>query len=82
MIISTIKSSYIILLPHFKMNTVKVEPRKYTKESMSTQVTIPAAKGGVETTYPFQWLVHKPQSHAVMPFETNQASRDGNKDRK
>jgi len=64
------------------MNTVKVEPRKYTKESMSTQVTIPAAKGGVETTYPFQWLVHKPQSHAVMPFEANQSSRYGNKDRK
>jgi hypothetical protein len=64
------------------MNTIKVEPKKYSKETMSTQVTIPAAKGGVETSYPFQWLVFKPQSHAVMPFETNQASRDGNKDRK
>lgn len=64
------------------MNTIKVEPKKYTKEAMSTQVTIPVAKGGVETTYPFQWLLHKPQSHAVMPIEINRASRDGNTDRK
>lgn len=60
------------------MNTTVVQPKQYIKETMQTTVTIPAAKGGVETTYPFQWLLFKPQNHAVTPFETNQASRDGN----
>lgn len=52
-----------------------VQPKKYDKKTMSTEVTVPAVKGGVETSYPFQWLVFKPQAHAVAPFETNQQSR-------
>ena len=55
-----------------------VQPKKYDKKEMSTQVNIPAAKGGVETSYPFQWLVFKPQAHAVEPFEMNMASRGEN----
>jgi hypothetical protein len=42
---------------------------------MQTDVKIPPAKGGMETTYPFQWMLYKPQAHAVTPFETNQQSR-------
>jgi hypothetical protein len=32
----------------------------------------------VETSYPFQWLLFKPQLHAVSPFETNQPTRGEN----
>ncbi len=54
-----------------------VRPKKFVKESMQTTVTIPAAKDA-ETTRPFQWMIFKPQLHAVTPFETNRPSRDGN----
>ena len=47
------------------------------KERMQTVVTVPAAKD-TETTRPFQWMLFKPQTHAVTPFETNKTSRDGN----
>ncbi len=47
-----------------------VQPKHYDKKDMQTAVKVPVAKG-VETTYPFQWLVFKPQAHAVTPFETN-----------
>ncbi len=54
-----------------------VQPKHYDKKDMQTAVKVPVAKG-VETTYPFQWLVFKPQAHAVTPFETNRPSRDAN----
>lgn len=58
-----------------------VQPKQFDKTKMQTKVSVPPAKGGVETTYPFQWLLFKPQTHAVTPFETNQASRGGNTSR-
>jgi hypothetical protein len=60
------------------MENLFVQLKKYDKKDMSTEVTIPAAKGGVETSYPFQWLLFKPQAHAVEPFETNRATRGVN----
>jgi hypothetical protein len=54
-----------------------VRPKQFSKESMQTTVTIPAAKD-TETTRPFQWMLFKPQLHAVTPFETNRPARDGN----
>lgn len=63
------------------METVIVQPKKYTRERFQQQAQIPAASGGVETTYPFQWLLFKPQAHAVPVFETNRASRNDNTQR-
>ncbi len=60
------------------MENLFVELKKYNKKEMQTPVNVPAAKGGVETTYPFQWLVFKPQAHAVEPFEMNKATRGDN----
>lgn len=54
-----------------------VQPKTFHRPQSKTTAEIPVAKGQ-ETTYPFQWLVYKPQAHAVMPFETNKPSRDGN----
>ncbi len=51
--------------------------KQFEKQPMQTTVTIPAAKD-TETSRAFQWLIYKPQLHAVTPFETNKASRDGN----
>ena len=58
------------------------QPKKYVKEKMQEKVEIPVAKGGKETTYPFQWLVFKPQQHAIEPFTKNEASRNANTERK
>lgn len=57
------------------MERPKLKP--FVKEHMQTEVTIPAAKDN-ETSRAFQWMLFKPQLHAVTPFETNKASRDGN----
>jgi hypothetical protein len=76
------RNAYIIFPPYFKMDTTIVPPKHFNKKDMQTATTIPAAKGGVETTYPFQWLLFKPQNHAVVPFQTNQASRNENTSRK
>ena len=51
--------------------------KPFPKEKMQTTVTIPVAKDA-ETSRAFQWMLYKPQLHAVTPFETNKASRDGN----
>ena len=61
---------------------MNVQPTKYVKETMQSTVQIPAAKGGVETTYPFQWLLMKPQAHAVEPFVVNESARGGNVERR
>jgi len=60
------------------METVIVQPKKYTRERFQQQAEIPAAKGGTEVTWPFQWMLFKPQAHAVPVFETNRASRNEN----
>ena len=49
----------------------------YSKQAMQSTVTLPVAKG-VETTYPFQWMLFKPQAHAVEPFRVNEPTRGGN----
>jgi hypothetical protein len=57
------------------METTIVQPKKYVKETMQTKAEIPNVKGGVENFYPFQWMLFKPQAHAVAPFPTNEQSR-------
>jgi hypothetical protein len=54
-----------------------VQTKLFDRKGYKEQTTIPIAKGQ-ETSYPFQWLLFKPQAHAVEPFVTNQASRNEN----
>lgn len=49
----------------------------YTKKEYQAKVNLPLPRD-TETTYPFQWLVYKPQAHAVEPFVTNVATRHEN----
>jgi len=53
----------------------------FPKAEFQTTVTLPVAKEK-ETTYPFQWLVFKPQAHAIEPFRTNEATRQENTERR
>ena len=57
------------------------QPKKYTKEKMQDKVSLPVNKEK-ENTYPFQWLVFKPQQHAIEQFTMNEASRNANTERK
>jgi hypothetical protein len=52
----------------------------YSKQEMQTKVTLPNPRD-TETTYPFQWLLFRPQAHAVEPFTTNVATRNENTQR-
>lgn len=58
-----------------------VQPKQFHRPASKTTTEIPVAKGQ-ETSYPFQWLLFKPQAHAVTPFETNKPSREENTARK
>lgn len=49
----------------------------YTKKEFQSTVKLPAPRD-TETTYPFQWLLFRPQAHAVEPFVTNVATRNEN----
>lgn len=49
----------------------------FKRSEYKTQASIPVAKGN-ETSYPFQWLLFKPQLHAIEPFVTQQATRNEN----
>ena len=53
---------------------------QYSKSEMQSKVTLPKPRD-TETTYPFQWLLFRPQAHAVEPFVTNVATRNDNTQR-
>lgn len=63
------------------MDTTIAKPKTYVKKDMQTTVQIPTAKGGVEVAYPFQWLLFKPQLHAITPFPINEQTRLKNESR-
>lgn len=54
---------------------------KFNRDSMKTATPVSVEKSGKESNYAFQWLLYKPQSHAVVPFPTNEQSRLANKNR-
>ena len=54
-----------------------VQTKQFNRNTYKTKTDIPVAKGQ-EIIYPFQWLLFKPQLHAVEPFEINKASRNEN----
>jgi hypothetical protein len=60
------------------MEIVKTTQFKREEKKEQAPVSRPKEK---ENTYPFQWLLFRPQAHAVTPFETNQGTRTQNKER-
>lgn len=50
------------------------QEKKFDRKAAQTTYEVPIAKGA-EVTYPFQWMLFKPQLHAVTPFEVNRPSR-------
>ena len=54
-----------------------VQPKKFVKEKFQTTIeaSVPSEQ---KMSYPFQWMLFKPQLHAITPFETNVNTRDLN----
>ena len=59
------------------MDTTVVQPKSFSRDAAKQHVEVKIAKDN-ETMYPFQWLLFRPQAHAIQPFETNSSSRDMN----
>lgn len=55
-----------------------VQPQKILRKGETVQTTVPRES---VNSYPFQWLLYKPQQHAVEPFQTNVAARGENTQR-
>ena len=58
-----------------------VPAKQYDRKSYQQTAAIPDPKGKDTSSYAFQWLVFKPQAHAVAPFEMNHPSRNDNTQR-
>jgi hypothetical protein len=54
-----------------------VQPKKFVKETFQTKIeaSVPSEQ---TMSYPFQWMLFKPQLHAIAPFETNTNTRHSN----
>ena len=58
-----------------------VQPKRFDRVTQKQTTTIPVGRGQETTPYAFQWLLYKPQLHAVEPFRTNEPSRQTNTSR-
>jgi hypothetical protein len=64
-----------------RLSATLVPTPKFDKEKMKTPTEVAVEKSGKETSHAFHWLLFKPQSHAVVPFPTNEQSRLTNQTR-
>jgi len=55
-----------------------VQPKQFDRPTQKQTTTIPVARGQDTSPYAFQWLLYKPQLHAVEPFRTNEPARQAN----
>lgn len=52
--------------------------QKFNRDAMKQKADVPMARGNDVFDRFVQWLVYKPQLHAVAPFEINKGTRAGN----
>jgi hypothetical protein len=55
-----------------------METKKFDRASQKQTAEIPVVRGQDTSPYAFQWLLFKPQLHAVEPFRTNEPARQVN----
>lgn len=55
--------------------------RAFGREANRETVSIPIGRGADVLPYSLQWLLFKPQAHAIEPFEINRPARDINTQR-
>jgi hypothetical protein len=60
------------------MQPIVTEPKLFNRQASKTAPPVSRPKEDTESNRFLQWLVFKPQLHAVEPFETNMSSRAAN----
>jgi hypothetical protein len=55
-----------------------VETKRFDRPTQKQTTVVPIVRGQDTTPYAFQWLLYKPQLHAVEPFRTNEPARHSN----
>ena len=58
-----------------------VPTKTYVKDAMKTTVEIPKGRDEACSSRAFQWMLFKPQAHAVAPFSMNEDTRNENTSR-
>lgn len=59
------------------MDTIVTQTKKFTRETFQTNTEVSRPKDTDSNRF-VQWLIFKPQLHAVEPFRTNEATRATN----
>lgn len=52
-----------------------VQTKSFDRSKKKQTTELPTGRGMDTSPYAFQWLLYKPQLHAVEPFETQQPAR-------
>ena len=60
------------------MDTIVTQTKSFTRETSKTTPPVSHPKEDTESNRFLQWLVFKPQLHAVEPFVTNRSARSDN----
>jgi hypothetical protein len=64
------------------MQPLVAEPKTFNRAAAKSTPVVTHPKEDTESNRFLQWLVFKPQLHAVEPFQTNKPSRESNTERR
>jgi hypothetical protein len=62
--------------PRQPVDTLRTIPKQFDRSAMKSKTEIPDPSR--ERNYAFQWMLYKPQQHAIRPFATDEQTRLGN----
>jgi hypothetical protein len=62
--------------PRQPVDTLRTVPKPFHRSEMKTRVEIPHPSR--ERNHAFQWMLFKPQQHAIRPFATDEQTRLSN----
>ena len=62
--------------PRQPVDTLRTVPKEFRRSEMKSKTEIPDRSR--ERNYAFQWMLYKPQQHAIRPFATDEQTRLGN----
>ena len=55
-----------------------VQTKLFDRSKQKQTTSLPNVRGADTAPYAFQWLLYKPQLHAIEPFQVNETARSGN----
>jgi hypothetical protein len=55
-----------------------VQTKAFDRSTQKQTTNVPLGRGNETSPYAFQWLLYKPQLHAIEPFQVNEPARNTN----